>query len=57
VRAHRGSFERVATGIGLQEAKGLPMTVPAVEISDAVWLQRVLGLVADLNGVCSARRS
>jgi hypothetical protein len=33
------------------------MTVPAVENSDAVWLQRVLGLVADLNGVCSARRS
>lgn len=46
----------MATEIGLQEAKGLPMTVPAVEIGDAVWLQRVLGLVADLNGVCSARR-
>ena len=44
------------TGVQTQSIKGTAWMTFTVEIADSVKLQRVLGLVAGLAGVRSARR-
>jgi GTP pyrophosphokinase len=43
-------------GVQTQSIKGIAWMTFTVEVTDAVRLTKVLGLVAELNGVRSARR-